>query len=720
MDNPVCVSCHKGLSLEEIEHGSFRQVGGQLYCGECVAKMRRVGPVPCPQCGVTDTPLYTGSGYQCRKCGAGLRPDAQGGAKAAAAPQRPRPRVASKPCPYCGAAILAEALKCRYCGSSLTREAHDMAAFSRQTSQLRFWVGCLLSASVFLLLFLLYVLATRRSQPEAAGVPAPTPVAPAKGEPTAELVRELRDELRAVRGQLSDLEAEQKRLAARATSPGPLPMPTPMPKALADALRLPTPTPKVEVPAPKVAPEKEKAPPKAPAEKTPAPPVAPKETGPSPKAVSTIPPPTSEAKSPIPAPTPEAPKSKAEARTAAQLAAAAHPIFAMELDKMKGALRYGDALTACRQFLAAHLGTPEGEKVQAAQKALREELDRVRDDHARRFKAALDKGDAEACRRVVAEISRYDAPEAREDRDHMLTEMRATEHKPALDLAKYLTQWETPPNVARLLGELKTEKDWTVRSRAAKELGRAGRPCAIKGLIEALQDQEWYVKASAIGALADIGDPVALPHLSPLTKASFPVIYDPAARACRTLAAAPREKFADAWKLIDPKAAAQDITEALKAQDKEESPVTSRYQAALIEALALLDAKDAAPVIRPLFERTKDPTVRKAAADAIKKLTGEALLPEPGPPPKAEPPKEAPKAPEPKAGPPPKAEAPAPKAPEPAGAAPGPQARPAASRNAPLPLDAPEGVVPLVGTRQRGNDAGRWRTARPRSIVPID
>ncbi|MBM4030644.1 MAG: hypothetical protein FJ291_02540 [Planctomycetes bacterium] len=632
MDNPICVSCHKGLSLEDIERGHFKQLGGRLYCGECLAKMQRVGPVPCPKCGTKDTPLYTGAGYQCRKCGAALQPGAPAAKAPQAQPQRQRLRPPSKPCPYCGATIVAEALKCRYCGSSLTREARDMEAFSRQNSQLRFWVGALLSASVFLLVFLIYVLATRRPHAE---VP-PAPAAPAKADPNAELVKELRDALRDLRGQVTALEAEQKRLAARPTTP---PTTLPLPKALADVLQPPAPR-KEAPPVPKEAP--------------PTPPVAPKTVVPV-------------AKSGTPeVPKVEPPKAKSEELTAAQVAAAAYPVFATELDKLKAARRFGEAFTACRRFLAAHLGTPEAEKVQAAQKAIRDDLARVRDEHGRRFKAALDKNDIEAARRAIADLTQYDAPETREDRERMLADIKATEQKPVLDAARYLTQWETPPNVARLLQQLKNDKDKDAQSNAAKELGRIAHSAAIKGLIEALGAEDWYVKTCAIQSLAQIGDPIALPHVAPLAKASHPSIYNRAAQSCRDLAAAPRDKYPEAWKLLDPKAVAQDVADALKVQDKEESRVTYAYQAALIETLALLGAKETAPTIRSIFDKAKDPDLRKTASDAIKKLTGEPLLPEAPPPPP--PPKEAPKPEAPKAAPPkppePKAD-PAPKTPSP-------------------------------------------------------
>ena len=171
MDNPSCASCRKGLSLEEIERGGFQHIGGRLYCAECVAKMRRKGPTRCPVCQTVDTPLYTGTTYVCRKCGADLTQKpatAPAKTRAAATESAESPRKKpTKQCPYCGGVLAAQALRCRYCGSALTREAHDLGATARQNLRLRFWLGCLLGASVLLLVFLVYAL-TRKAEPSQA------------------------------------------------------------------------------------------------------------------------------------------------------------------------------------------------------------------------------------------------------------------------------------------------------------------------------------------------------------------------------------------------------------------------------------------------------------------------------------------------------------------------------------------------------------------------
>jgi len=650
VEDMVCASCHKGLSLEEIERGSFKHLGGRVYCADCVAKMRRVGPTLCPQCGVQDTPLYNGKTYVCRKCGAEVGRKEQG-AEAKAAPAK-TVRKPVKKCPYCGALLAAEALKCRYCSSLLTREAHDLEQVAQQNSRLRFWVGCLLSAAVFLFVFLVYALTRGPAEtpPPTASASQPPP-APAAETGTREAgqepIKELRRELRIVQQRMASLEADR---AARREQASVTPSPTPV--------REPSTTKAVESP-PKapVAPEPPKESTKT-ATPPPQPPTPSKEAAKGPTNVP--PPPAKTAENPPPkavetAPKPPEPPKPSAAEVAA--AAAAYPALEAKLKELKANRRYGEAITACRLYLAAHAGTPQGERVQADQNALRADLERILDDHVRRFREAMGKGDQEAARRVVAGLVAYEAPEAREARDRMLAQIKEAGQNASGDEAKYLAQWEAPSNIARLLGEMKTEKEWEPRVHAAKELARLRHRAAIGGLIAALRDSEWYVVTTAANALSDIGDPIALPHIVPLTKASLTAISDAAAKACRTLAAAPRETYADAWKLVDTKKVAAEVAETLKLSGKDESKVASRFQIYLVEALASLDAKEATPVIRSVLD-SKDPDVRKAAGLAIKKLTGEDVPAEP--PPKAPQETKAPINATPPTPPPPPAKAPVP------------------------------------------------------------
>ena len=646
MEDMVCASCHKGLSLEEIERGSFRHIGGRVYCADCVAKMRRVGPVLCTQCGTRDIPLYDGRTYACRKCGADLSAKPQAAQpKPAAAKQAHRPL---KKCPYCGALLVAEALKCRYCGSLLTREAHELDIATQQNSRLRFWLGCLLSASVFLLIFVIYVLGHKSAQT----IPASASVLPAAPEPAPtkaasdsaqELLQSLRKEVQSLHQQLAIVKAEQEAAARRERTPVVVPTRTTIPEVSPATKATEAP------PKPPATPE---ANPSTTTAKAPTPPEKATPEGTTPVKTAAEP-----AKGGVPVPsgveprltTPPPPTPKtpdtAKASAAEQAAATAYAAFEAKLKELKASRRYGEATALCRQFVGAYLGTAAANRAQADQNALRAELERIRDEHARLFREAVEKGDMDTARRVAAGLARYDAPETREDRDRMLAQLKASREGEApaepgaSKVRDYLAQWEVPPNVARLLRDLSTEKESEPRARAIKELGRLGRREAIGPLIEVLRDPDWYVVAKTLNALEEIGDPIALPHIVPLTRASLPAIWDNAGKACRALADAPRDKFADAWKLVDTKNVASEIAETLKLTAKDESPVTARLQINLVEALALLDAKEAAPAIRAVLE-SKDPAVRKAASVAIKKLTGEDIPA--GPPAKGAPEAKAP------------------------------------------------------------------------------
>ncbi|HOV67769.1 MAG TPA: HEAT repeat domain-containing protein [Methanoregulaceae archaeon] len=57
------------------------------------------------------------------------------------------------------------------------------------------------------------------------------------------------------------------------------------------------------------------------------------------------------------------------------------------------------------------------------------------------------------------------------------------------------------------------DPDPSHRWRAAEALGRRREREAVGTLVALLDDDDWRVRAKAIWALGEIGDPAALPHL---------------------------------------------------------------------------------------------------------------------------------------------------------------------------------------------------------------
>ena len=594
MDDSQCVACHRGLTLEDIERGGFQHIGGKVYCAECVAKMRRVGPLVCPTCGTRDTPLYNGRTYECRKCGAAVDPNAQ-------APAHATPRTRGEPderhaprkrrlknCPYCGGVLPAEALKCRYCGSGLTREAREFEVVAGQNHRLQFWLGCFLTATVILVGALVYSL-TRRPRPAAV------PAAARKAELQEQTIAELQRKLGKVTSALAGLQARRVNPPEAPRRPIPVPRPPRRPKPRTAAVvgtRTPAPRPpaKVSTKARVVKPS----------------------TG------------AAVAKPGSKAPPPRSPKPRTATPTAAQRAArAAYADFSKRFVRTRADRRYGDAIAACRQFISAHLGTLQATLVERQLRELRTDLQKVRDDHGRRFRKALDGNDLDAARQVIAQLSLYQAPELEQDVQRMTAEVKRAAASPERAVAAYLAQWQCPPHIARLLADLKVRRDgrWEPRQKAAQQLKLYKHSAALAGLIAARNDPEWFVACTAISALEEIGDPISLPYLVPLTRSSQPAIYDAAARACRHLAKAPRDTYAEAWKLVDAKKVAQELLEAIRHSGKEDSEVTTRYQIALIEALASLGVREIAPKLRAAV-KPGNPAVQDALAAALRTLTG--------------------------------------------------------------------------------------------------
>jgi HEAT repeat protein len=72
---------------------------------------------------------------------------------------------------------------------------------------------------------------------------------------------------------------------------------------------------------------------------------------------------------------------------------------------------------------------------------------------------------------------------------------------------------KTRKNVEGLINGLKYNKDYRIRSQAARVLGTVGKASAVGPLRQALHDKNCFVRGSAAEALGEIGNPDAIEDL---------------------------------------------------------------------------------------------------------------------------------------------------------------------------------------------------------------
>ena len=88
-----------------------------------------------------------------------------------------------------------------------------------------------------------------------------------------------------------------------------------------------------------------------------------------------------------------------------------------------------------------------------------------------------------------------------------------------------------------LLADLSPDTPWGDRQNAANELGNMSSPEALKGLLDALPtDPFWMVRCTIIQALEKIGDVAAIPTLQEVVESdSFQVVQSYATKAIQRL-----------------------------------------------------------------------------------------------------------------------------------------------------------------------------------------
>jgi HEAT repeat protein len=164
-------------------------------------------------------------------------------------------------------------------------------------------------------------------------------------------------------------------------------------------------------------------------------------------------------------------------------------------------------------------------------------------------------------------------------------------------------------SLEELLGRLRQHTDWVDHGRIVKVILALGEP-AVPRLIEALGEEDGFVRAGAAEALGEIGDRRAVEPL--IAALALPADSEEAehVEACVQIVVA-------LGRLGDSRAIAPLIKWL---PDFLPEPVggfcVSWY---LIEALGLLNAVEAEPLIRPLIDHP-DVNVRKDAIRALKRL----------------------------------------------------------------------------------------------------
>lgn len=170
----------------------------------------------------------------------------------------------------------------------------------------------------------------------------------------------------------------------------------------------------------------------------------------------------------------------------------------------------------------------------------------------------------------------------------------------------------TNKEVERLLTELKRRHDWTINWRTAEELVRLGQ-AAVPHLIEALSDEDGYVRAAAADALGEIRDERAVKALAAAMQYRDNRIYedDEDAEA--------RNNAAEALGKIGDLRAFDDLIHAASGKDL----LLASYA---VDALGMLGDERAIPTLLAAL-KVADLDLPKAACSALKRIGTPAVLP---------------------------------------------------------------------------------------------
>ena len=488
MEETVCSGCDRRMTLKDLDHSSFREVNGRLYCPECLLKMGQPKKMRCPNCGTQTTATLHDGKYACTHCGCELGGRQETGVIPSAKPSGSRDRQVDT------------------AGAIPHRPALSHRRKDHTTRILAVALSCFIAATLILGALLLKARSERKAAvPEAASKtevpskPAPPQAPRTNDEEVLELAQawvkknpnnyegaikvyrqaienvtdprlkmRLTTELVTVESKLDEkakTEREQiKELALKLTEAN---------KEI-DAL-------KKRLEAAPAVPEKTGAKPKPP---------EPADTGPE--------------------------LTAAEEHNA--MAQAAYRAAIAESHRLLSQRKYGLAMKTLKAVADQYESTEWGKKA-------RDERSRVLNDAYKEFSkiktradVLVNEGDPDGARQLYAQVLGFGVPGITQTVEQRLAEVRRAEEAtkgPPLSAA-----------VSEQVKALESGEEFD-RSEAALRLGDLGDKAGVPYLIAALKDEKWSVRARAALSLKKLNDPRAVPPLiDALGDAEETVRYD--------------------------------------------------------------------------------------------------------------------------------------------------------------------------------------------------
>lgn len=180
--------------------------------------------------------------------------------------------------------------------------------------------------------------------------------------------------------------------------------------------------------------------------------------------------------------------------------------------------------------------------------------------------------------------------------------------------AKVLKTWELrySADAVEPLLKIANEKAHSDQDRYVAMMGAAkiGGKATAPAVAALLKDSSWMIRSGAIRALTALKDPVA-------SASVLPLLNDPALVV--------RVEAVSAVEKLRPNGAVDALVKTLQDKDNYHQGKAQWMPHRVLAALVSLEAKEAAPHLKPLLDHSKDPELQLKTVATLEALTGRKL-----------------------------------------------------------------------------------------------